>query len=407
MLKIEGNYGEAIVYNDTVEDTAREQIAILMNQKMSENSHTRIMPDVHAGAGCVIGYTAKLTDYVVPNLVGVDIGCGVTAFRLQTKNKLTQNDLQKIDEATRVLVPHGHDVHDVSAEDIDAVFMNWDDITSPSLEFYHSVKKVAEQTNQDIYYVMRSLGSLGGGNHFCEIDIDNEGVYWLLIHSGSRNFGLKIANYHQKVAKEHTYKQEVSELKRLYSGAVLGAKIAQIQRSDKGLEYLTGEQKSLYLEHMLIATKYANMNRLIIGNIILEASGLIADGYVESVHNYIDFENGIIRKGAISAQEKESLIIPLNMRDGAIIGVGKGNPEWNYSAPHGAGRIMSRTKAKQEFTLKDFQKTMKGIYSTSVTEDTLDESPFAYKDAKEILQYLEPTVDVIRTLKPVWNFKAS
>jgi len=397
-----GKYGNATVFNDTVEEEAINQIVELMNQPMSKDAHVRIMPDVHAGAGCVIGYTAKLTDYVVPNLIGVDIGCGVSAFRLEKGLEFSQDDLKEIDKNARIFIPSGYEVHDLSDTDIADVFEK-----SKEKDFYHRVKQVAVTTNQDANRVLKSLGTLGGGNHFLEIDKDNYGRYWFLIHSGSRNFGLKIANYHQRIAKEHTYTNEVNKLKEVFSGFELGARIADLEQIQKGLEYLVGDEKKIYIEHMKVATEYAHMNRLIMGNIFFKATGLNPDGYIESIHNYIDFNAGIVRKGAISAQKEEPVIIPLNMRDGSIIGIGKGNEDWNFSAPHGAGRIMSRTNAKKIFKLGDFKKSIEGIYSTSINESTLDESPFAYKNADEIIGYLEPTVEIMLRLKPVWNFKAN
>jgi RNA-splicing ligase RtcB len=397
---IVGDYGKAIVFNDVIEDEAIQQILQLLNQPMSKNAHVRIMPDVHAGKGCVIGYTALIDQYVVPNLVGVDIGCGVLAIRLSNKN-LTDIDLKKIDAIVRDKLPTGRNIHEYKDESIGYLAGKAKDVYA----IMSDVEEVCKRTGQDYAYVIRSLGTLGGGNHFCEIDKDELGTYWLIVHSGSRNFGLKIAQYHQKIAEKQTNKQAVEALKEKYTGVELGEKIKQLPKMEKGLEYLTDEAKDLYLHDMHIANEYAKINRNLIATTILIECGLTQDGFIESVHNYIDTEHHIIRKGAISARENELVVIPLNMRDGTIIGRGKSNKEWNYSAPHGAGRTMSRKHAKSFLDLAEFKQDMEGIVSSSVTESTLDESPQAYKDSKVIMDYLQDTVDIVAVLKPVWNFK--
>ena len=399
MKTLVGTNGKAIVYTNTIEPEAEQQIKKFLHSPAAKDAHVRIMPDVHAGAGCVIGFTAKLTNKVIPNLIGVDIGCGITAIRLKSNYSL---DLRSLDNFVRAHIPSGQNIHSIQKH---------------SVSFLEEIKYVCNRTGQNLDYVMRSLGTLGGGNHFIEADRDEDGNFWILVHTGSRNFGLKVAKYHQKIAKktlDSDYrKKKIEELKKYYSGFELGERIRNIPVSfiEPGLEYLEGENLKNYLFDMKVAQVYAHHNREAILEEILNFLGLKEIGgveeIIESVHNYIDTSQGLIRKGAIDATKGKKLIIPLNMRDGAIIGIGKGNPDWNYSAPHGSGRVMSRTKAKKDLDLSEFKKTMEGIYSTSVNVFTLDESPMAYKSSEEIISYLEPTVEIKRYLRPVWNFKAN
>ena len=383
MSEIYGKYGKAVVYNDLIEEAAYSQIANLLNQPMAKDAHVRIMPDVHAGAGCVIGYTAKLTDKVVPNLIGVDIGCGVSAAKLSQAV-----DLDQFNQHIAQMVPVGRNIHSAPAGSLSA-------------EFTADLKRVCQETGQDYEYARNSLGTLGGGNHFMEIDVDRNGEHWFVIHSGSRNFGLKIAQHFQKIAEEYDYSKEIADIRNKYSGKALEAQIKRIPKRQKGLEWLEEEDLERYLEFMSIAQDYAKLNRMIIADLAL---GGMQEA-VESVHNYIDIEHKIIRKGAISAQEDELMVIPLNMRDGVLLCRGRGNPEWNYSAPHGAGRLMSRSQAKTELSMEEFRKTMEGIYTTCVSQHTLDESPMAYKDGEEIKGYIEPTAEILDHWKPVWNYK--
>lgn len=399
MKTLFGPNGEAIVYTDNIELEAEQQIKKFLHSPVAKGSHVRIMPDAHAGAGCVIGFTAKLTDKVIPNLIGVDLGCGITAIRLKSNYNL---DLRSLDRFVRANIPSGQNIHSSQKH---------------SVSFLEEIKYVCNRTGQNFEYVMRSLGTLGGGNHFIEADRDEDGNFWLLVHTGSRNFGLKVANHHQKIAKKtldsNFRKKAIEELKKSYSGFELGERIRNIPSIsiEPGLEYLEGENLKNYISDMKVAQVFAHHNRKIILEEILSFLGLNEIGgveeIVESVHNYIDTSQGLIRKGAIDATKGKRLIIPLNMRDGAIIGIGKGNSDWNYSAPHGSGRLMSRTKAKDTLALGEFKKSMEGIYSTSVNVFTLDESPMAYKSSEEIISYLEPTVEIKRHLKPVWNFKAN
>jgi tRNA-splicing ligase RtcB (3'-phosphate/5'-hydroxy nucleic acid ligase) len=384
-MELKGKYGKAIIYNDFVEETAMSQIINLINQPMSEGANVRIMPDVHAGAGCVIGYTAKLTDKVVPNLIGVDIGCGVTAVKMMNKV-----DLGDFNTHISEVIPVGRNTHKEPMGDI-------------SSSFGENLKSACDRTNQKYDYVRNSLGTLGGGNHFMEIDVDTNGDWWFIVHSGSRNFGLKTALFFQKIAEKYNYAEEITEIKEKYTGKDISKYIKLIPKRQKGLEWLEDGDLQDYLNHVWFAQLYAKKNRDLI--ISLALGGNISNGYIESVHNYIDTKNGVIRKGAISAQKGEHVIIPLNMRDGCIIGIGKGNPEWNYSAPHGAGRLMSRSQAKKTLSLDEFKNTMKGVYSTCISESTLDEAPMAYKDGSDIVKYIEPTVDIKDCMKPIWNYK--
>jgi RNA-splicing ligase RtcB len=378
MIEIQGEYNSCIIYNDNVELTAMSQIYTFLNNKAFSGAKIRIMPDVHAGSGCVIGFTSTLTDKIIPSLVGVDIGCGVYSVNTGRKNI----DFKKLDEVIRKFVPSGHNVH-TSQSDGD-----WISKDFKKTPMYDDVRKICEKQGQDFDRVIASLGSLGGGNHFCEVDKDQDGILWLTVHSGSRNFGLKIANYWQSIAKAKTHGTE---------GTM------------NGLEYLEDIDYKGYLSDMMIAQIYAHKNRSCIMEQILAHMDLVyGDGRsVESVHNYIDINHEIIRKGAISAMLNEPVIIPWNMRDGLIIGTGKGNPDWNFSAPHGAGRIMGRMVAKKSLQLEDFEDSMKGIWTSCVSKDTIDESPMAYKPYEEIQDLIGDTVDIKYTLKPVYSFKAN
>lgn len=365
MFELEGKYGKAKVYADTVEQSAVSQIILLLNQPFAEGADVCIMPDVHAGAGCVVGFTAKLTDKVIPNLIGVDIGCGV----LSTKIWKELPPLKDVDSVFRNDIPTGfHKRQDVIFEQF-------------CYDFASEVEYVCKITKQNYDDVRSSLGTLGGGNHFAEIDTHDQSDCFT-VHTGSRNFGLKIANYYQK-------KAELAH-----------------PECPKGLAYLEGDEAREYLEAMNVAQKYASGNRRAITEIMVKYfMDSSVTTFVESVHNYIDIEHGYIRKGAISARKGESVVIPLNMRDGVIFGVGKGNEEWNCSAPHGAGRVLSRSKAKAELSLDKFVETMDGIYSTSVSANTLDESPMAYKESSTIIDAVAETVDIKFVALPIWNVK--
>lgn len=391
------------VFTDLIEEEAVNQIHTLMKQPAFANCKVRIMPDVHAGKGCVIGFTADLGNKVIPNIVGVDIGCGMYVVDLGDRDI----DLQKIDSVIKNYVPCGKNVHE-------------ERITRfPKLQELNCYREL-----KDTKRIERSIGTLGSGNHFIEIDVDEYKNKYLVIHTGSRNLGKQVAEYYQSLAIEllqgknelykkqqeiiDTYKAEgrkseiqsaIKELHRNYKPGTLNI--------PKELCYLEGEYRDKYLHDMLICQEYASLNRMYIANIILEKMGIRFTGYsFETIHNYIDMDSNIVRKGAISARKNELLLIPINMRDGCILGVGKGNEDWNFSAPHGAGRLMSRAKAKENLSVLQFKETMSGIYSTTVGVDTLDEAPMAYKPIESIVDNIKDTVEIKQILKPIYNFKA-
>jgi RNA-splicing ligase RtcB len=390
------------IFTDNVEDEAIEQIDLLMSQEAFKNSKVRIMPDVHKGKGCVIGFTGDLGNKVIPNIVGVDIGCGMLCVDL---GKI-EIDYKKLDDFISSNVPSGMNVNSNKLVDFDLTRLNC----------YGKLK--------NYQWIENSIGSLGGGNHFIEIDEGQDGDKYLVIHSGSRNLGSQVADYYQDLADKIcnydliTYQKKRNEILTTYKEK---GKEKEIQDSlielkkeyEKNrnkipyeLSYLEGEYRDKYLNDMKICQEFAVLNRYTMAKTISTYMGWNLDNYFESIHNYISFEDNIVRKGAISAKKGEKVIIPINMRDGCIIGVGKGNDDWNNSAPHGAGRIMSRSQAMKKIKLDDYKDSMKNIYTTSVTEDTKDEAPFVYKSLEEILEHIVPTVDVIKVIKPVYNFKA-
>jgi RNA-splicing ligase RtcB len=363
-LYFKGQYTDCVVFNDYVEESAIQQIYGFLNHPAFEGLKIRVQSDVHAGAGAVIGFTSTLGDKVVPNVIGVDIGCGVASLCV---GKVDVN-FQEVDDFIRSEIPSGFSVRGKPIKLSEA--------------FIKEVSDVCKMTDQDAYRVLCSIGSLGGGNHFIEIGRDEQDFVWVTVHTGSRNFGLKIAQFHQAIAKKSNPFGDLS--------------------------YLTGAEANAYFHDMKVAQKYAALNRTSILESIANKFwyGKKVD-YAESVHNYVDFQHGIVRKGAISAQEGELVVIPWNMRDGLIIGVGRGNPEYNFSAPHGAGRVMGRMAAKRTLELEDFQKTMEGVWSSCVSQNTIDESPMAYKDYLQIENRLSETVEIKHKVKPLYNFKAS
>ena len=392
------------IFTDLVEPEAVNQIYNLIKQPAFKDCKVRIMPDVHAGAGCVIGFTADLGDKVIPNIVGVDIGCGMLTIELGQ----IDIDLEKLDNVIRQYIPSGKNVHEGRI------------IKFPKLQELYCYRNLKDSKRLE-----RSIGSLGGGNHFIEVDTDDDGNKYLIIHSGSRNLGKQVAEYYQSLAveimqgKDELYKKQqeiIDTYKTSGKRKEIQAAIKELHRTfrpnklgiPKELCYLEGEYRNKYLHDMRICQEYAVTNRYYIGKIILEHMGLNSTTHnFETIHNYIDMESNIVRKGAISAKEGELLLIPINMRDGCIYGKGKGNEDWNCSAPHGAGRLMSRSKAKEELSLEEYQNTMSGIYTTSVDTSTLDEAPMAYKPIESIVENIKDTVEIIKILKPIYNFKAS
>lgn len=391
------------IFTDNVEQEALEQINTLLEQEAFKNYKVRIMPDVHAGKGCVIGFTADLGNKVIPNIVGVDIGCGMLTVKLGN----IDIDFDKLDKAIRKRVPSGRDVHEGRI------------VRFKQLQNLHCYRQL-----KDAKRLERSIGTLGGGNHFIEIDIDDDNNKYLIIHTGSRNLGKQVAEYYQNLAielmqgKDKLYEMQnklIKEYKEQGRRKEIQEAIKELHRKynpnplniPKELCYLTGEYRQMYLDDMAICQEFASLNRMTIAESILDEMKWNTIGGFETIHNYIDLESNIVRKGAISAKDKEKVLIPINMRDGCIIGYGKSNEDWNCSAPHGAGRIMSRSKAKEIVSLEEFEKSMDGIYTTSVNESTIDESPMVYKTMNEIVENIKDTVYIYKIIKPVYNFKAS
>jgi tRNA-splicing ligase RtcB len=368
MIEIKGKYGYAKVYTDNLEDSAYEQIMTFCNQPFSAGSKISIMPDAHAGKGCTIGTTMTITDKVVPNIVGVDIGCGMLTVRLKDK----RINLPELDSFIRKNIPYGRDVRERRHR------------SHGRLDIYDlmCVKRI------DIRRAKESLGTLGGGNHFIEVDKDDEDNLYLIIHTGSRNLGLRVAKYYQKRAYNLCGGRDQSDI-------------------PYDLAYLFGEEMEKYMHDMAFMQSFAALNREIIKEIILDGMKLTEEESFTTIHNYIDTESMILRKGAVSAKKGEKLLIPMNMKDGCLICTGLGNEDWNYSAPHGAGRRLSRKDAFNSFTLDTFKNSMKGIFTTSVTKDTIDECPMAYKPMDEIMRNINDTVTIDKIIKPIYNFKAS
>lgn len=398
MIQVNGKYNQAIIYTDVVDEASIAQVQELCNQEFVDGQRIRLMPDIHAGAGCTIGTTMTIRDKIVPNLVGVDIGCGMAVAILKEQHI----ELEKLDKVIRQYVPAGFDIR------IDKHRFA-DDIELEDL-------RCAKHVNLD--RAAKSIGTLGGGNHFIEVDRDNSGTLYLVVHTGSRHLGVEIASYYQRLAYEQLNRSSDAEVQAVITRLKAEGKQKQIEseikklkntkRTDipKHLAYVEGQAFDNYIHDMRIAQNFASMNRHAIVDVIVKNMGFhVVDSFI-TIHNYIDLDNMILRKGAVSAQAGERLIIPINMRDGSLVCVGKGNPEWNYSAPHGAGRLMSRADAKQSFTVSEFKKEMSGIFTTSVGRDTLDECPMAYKPIESILDNIRETVDVQHIIRPIYNFKA-
>ena len=400
MFEIKGKITTAICYAKVVEDEAIGQIRRMCDHDLTKGSKVRIMPDVHAGKGCTIGTTMTVTDKICPNIVGVDIGCGMYTVKLQDQ----VIDFEKIDEACHY-VPSGMNVWEGRMERFDLT----------QLKCYRSLR--------DAKRLERSLGTLGGGNHFIEVDKAKDGVYYLVIHSGSRNLGKQVAEFYQQMAIDlHAGKEEYfikrDEIIRTYKEQ---GRRAEIQEALKQLKqdyetqdldvpedicWLYGPFMDDYLHDIEICQRFARRSRERMAEIIIERTKMTQAEAFHTIHNYIDVDEMILRKGSIAAHKGEKVLIPINMRDGSVLAVGKGNPEWNYSAPHGAGRIMSRSKAKSTLSMEEYQETMKGIYTTSVTTATIDEAPMAYKSLEDIIDVIRDSVDIIEIMKPIYNFKS-
>jgi RNA-splicing ligase RtcB len=361
MIELKGKYNSAKIFNANVEPSAVQQIEHLLNQEFVAGSKIRIMPDAHAGMGSTIGTTMTIKDKVVPNLVGVDIGCGMETALIKGKNI----QLPQLDKAIHQYIPAGFDTRTKPHHFNDEIELN--------------TLRCAKHV--DLNRAEHSIGTLGGGNHFIELGKDDDGQLYLVVHSGSRNLGKQVCEHYQKAAAD--------------------------KKVDRVLAYLEGQLFQNYMHDMEIVQRYADLNRKAIVRELEKRAGLKIIEQFTTVHNYIDLNSMILRKGAISARKGERILIPMNMRDGSLICIGKGNEDWNFSAPHGAGRLMSRSDAKKSFTVSQFKKEMKGIYSSTINDNTLDEAPFAYKPMEEIIANIGDTADIVKTIKPIYNFKAA
>lgn len=368
MIELQGKYNTAKVFTDNMENAAISQIISMLNEPGMEGSTIRIMPDVHSGKGCTIGTTMTLHDKVVPSLVGVDIGCGMLTVKLREK----AIDYKELDKCILKNVPSGMKRRAIAHEYIKNTHID----------------KLLCQDHLKMNKISKSLGTLGGGNHFIEIDKSANDELYLVIHTGSRCLGKQIAEYYQQKA------DEMAEILKTKTGESIN------------FSYCEGDLFDAYIHDMKIAQEYAYWNRMAIANEITKGMSLTIDNIFETIHNYIDMDSMILRKGAISCRNGEQVLIPMNMRDGSLLCIGKGNPDWNYSGPHGAGRILSRSQAKDMINIEDFTDTMSGIYTSSIGRSTLDESPFAYKPIDEIKENIKDTVEIIDTIRPTYNFKA-
>lgn len=397
MIELQGKYAIAKVFTDVIDNESISQVINLLNQPYIEGSKVRMMPDIHAGAGCTIGTTMTIKDKICPNLVGVDIGCGMETIRI----KESFIEPQKLDKVIRMGIPSGFEIRKNLHRYSKNIDLN---------ELYCS-----QSINLDRAY--SSIGTLGGGNHFIEANKDENGKIYIVVHSGSRHLGLEIANWYQEAAYKELTTYKKSEIDQLIDEMKAAGKQSEIQSVlkntkpkyspiPKPLAYVEGELFDRYLHDMHIAQQFANLNRKAMMDTIVKEMSLHVEEQFTTIHNYIDVDNMILRKGAVSSQAGERLLIPINMRDGSLVCTGKGNEDWNFSAPHGAGRLMSRSEAKQTFTVSEFKKQMDGIFTTSVSRSTLDECPMAYKSIDDIVNNIEPTVTIDSIIKPIYNFKA-
>jgi len=400
MTKIKGKYNVALCFCDNIEPAAFNQIKLVCDREEFSDSKIRIMPDVHAGKGCTIGTTMTITDKIVPNMVGVDIGCGMETVKIAEKTV----DFAKLDKVIKEKIPSGRAVHGNFHEDSEKV----------------DLKKLKCLKSANIDRARKSIGTLGGGNHFIELDKDKNDNLYIVVHSGSRHLGTEVAHYYQDCAfkkscldKKSVIKKEIERLKFENKENEISKRINELKNNLKSTDisrdllYVKEDLFYNYMHDMKITQYFAEINRKAMINIIIKNLNLTELERFTTVHNYIDTENMILRKGAVSAKNGEKLLIPLNMRDGSLICIGKGNEDWNCSAPHGAGRIMSRKAALENLSMKDYKLEMQGIYSSSIMKETLDEAPMAYKNIQEIVNNIKPTVEIVLKIKPVYNFKAS
>ncbi len=398
MLEVSGRYNQAKIFTDVVDQASIAQVIELCNQEFTVGSRIRLMPDVHAGAGCTVGTTMTITNKVVPNLVGVDIGCGMETARIREDHI----ELQKLDKLIYEKIPSGFAVRPAVhryAGQID-------------LEELYCAKHI------QMLRAEKSIGTLGGGNHFIEVDRDDEGRLYVIVHSGSRRLGLEVATYYQEEGYKVLNRTDEASLDQLIAEMKAAGRQKEIQKELKRrksqklagiprqLAYVSGALFDQYIHDMKIVQRFAELNRQAMMDEIVKGMKLHVEEQFTTIHNYIDTDAMILRKGAVSAKAGEQILIPINMRDGSLLCIGKGNEDWNCSAPHGAGRLMSRGEAKQTFTVSEFKKQMDGIYTTSVGRATLDECPMAYKGMEDILENIGPTAEVARIIRPVYNFKA-
>ncbi|MBM6914964.1 RtcB family protein [Gemmiger formicilis] len=398
MIEVKGKYNEARIFTDVVDSASIAQVQELCNQEFTAGSRIRLMPDIHAGKGCTIGTTMTITDKVVPNLVGVDIGCGMETTRIREKRL----ELQKLDKLIYEKIPSGFSIREKAhryASQID-------------LSQLYCARHV------DLLRAEKSIGTLGGGNHFIEVDKDDEGNLYLVVHSGSRHLGVEVADYYQNEGYKVLNHTDDASLEALVMQMKAEGREKEIQKELKKrknvkqtsiprtLAYVSDELFQHYIHDMKIVQQFAMLNRQAMMDELVKGLKLHVEEQFTTIHNYIDTDAMILRKGAVSAKAGEQLLIPINMRDGSLLCVGKGNEDWNFSAPHGAGRLMSRAEAKQSFTVSEFKKQMADVFTTSVNRSTLDECPMAYKGMQDILDNIGPTADVVKIIRPIYNFKA-
>lgn len=398
MIEIKGKYNQAKIFTDVVDSASIAQVQELCNQEFTAGSRIRLMPDIHAGAGCTIGTTMTIADKVVPNLVGVDIGCGMETTRIREKRL----ELQKLDKLIYERIPSGFSIRDKAHR-----YLNEIDLSQ-----LYCARHV------DLPRAEKSIGTLGGGNHFIEVDRDDEGNLYIVVHSGSRHLGVEVASYYQQAGYKVLNRTDDASIAALVAQMRADGREKDIQKElkklknlkqtniPKALAYVSGELFEQYIHDMKLVQHFAMLNRQAMMDEIIKGMKLHVEEQFTTIHNYIDTQNMILRKGAVSAQAGEQLLIPINMRNGSLLCVGKGNEDWNCSAPHGAGRLMSRADAKQSFTVSEFKKQMADIYTTSVSRATLDECPMAYKGMQDILDNIGPTAEVKKIIRPVYNFKA-
>lgn len=399
MVKIEGLYNTALCYTPELEDVARTQIQSVCDQKEFADCKIRIMPDVHAGKGCTIGTTMTIQDKIVPGMVGVDIGCGMETVELAERDI----DFDRLDALIRKEIPYGREVRDsahVLNHEIDLAQL-----------------RCADRVN--LNRAMRSIGTLGGGNHFIEVDRAEDGRLFLVVHSGSRHLGTEVAGFYQDEGRRALWGGAQYQVTMIIEQLKREGRFKEIQKTIKALKkerelsipkdlaYVEGKLFDDYIHDMKLTQRFAVLNRKAMVDVILTGLGLTPVDVFTTIHNYIDTDAMILRKGAVSARMGEKLLIPINMRDGSLICIGKGNTEWNCSAPHGAGRLMSRRTAFNALSMEEFQKEMEGVYTTCVLPETLDESPMAYKSMDEIVSQIEPTAEIVQQIRPVYNFKAA